>query len=692
MLLIMKTNNFFYVLLCCFAGIFLSYSQEDEALQQQLELFMEQNQSEDVDLTLLIEQLEAYKHHPLDLNNADYMTLVQFPLLNEFQVKSLLQHREEHGKLLSIYELQSIKHWDTSTIVRVIPYVFVDDKLDYLPISWSNLVTNGRLEWIMRTKNTIEQKSGFEKVSDSIKRNSNTYYWGDPMNYFTRLNYSFYNRIQLGATLEKDPGEPLFIKDPKSTIDFSSIHFMYKGGKYLKSLSIGDYHVQIGQGLHCWTSSVFGKTSDVMTIKKTAQVFRGHTSSAESRFMRGFGIDLGWKRFQLALFASMRNSDGRIEEDSVNQQISSLLTTGLHRTNSEIASKGVVKEHVIGGYLRYEFTSLKLGISTVSHTLNHFYNKPINSYNQFDFRGGRLVSASFDYSYLYKNFLFFGEIAKVNYSSGNANLHGVNILLDNRLSMSFLYRKYDKDYQTLLSNGLSESNDVHNENGFYYGVQYKVSTQLQFQGYFDLYQFPWLKYSVNQPSVGSEAFFQLTYQPSKKIQVYGRYKRSLKEQSTAYNNNELSFLENKLQQNIRIHATIDLNDAWSLRSRVEWVALNTLNKKEQGFLMYQDIKLSRPTSRFEYVLRIALFDTDSYESRIYSYESNPIYVFSNPAYYDQGSRIYGMVQYKLSKQSTLWIRYGGFYFSRLNQIGSGPELIDGATKQELLVQYRLRLN
>jgi hypothetical protein len=280
----------------------------------------------------------------------------------------------------------------------------------------------------------------------------------------------------------------------------------------------------------------------------------------------------------------------------------------------------------------------------------------------------------------------------VNYSAGTANLHGVNILLDNRLSMSFLYRKYDKEYQTLLSNGLSESNDVHNENGFYYGVQYKLSTQLQFQGYFDLYQFPWLKYSVNQPSVGNETFVQLTYQPSKKIQVYGRYKRSLKEQSTVNNNNESSFLENKLQQNIRIHATFDLNNTWSLRSRVEWVVLNTLSKKEQGILMYQEIKLSRPNSHFEYMLRIALFDTDSYESRIYSYESNPIYVFSNPAYYDQGSRIYGMVQYKLSKQSTLWIRYGGFYFSHLNQIGSGSELIDGATKQELLVQFRLRLN
>jgi hypothetical protein len=67
-------------------------------------------------------------------------------------------------------------------------------------------------------------------------------------------------------------------------------------------------------------------------------------------------------------------------------------------------------------------------------------------------------------------------------------------------------------------------------------------------------------------------------------------------------------------------------------------------------------------------------------------------VFSNPAYYEQGSRIYGMIQYKLTKQSTLWIRYCGFYFTNLNQIGSGSELIEGATKQELLVQFRLRLN
>ena len=688
----MKISSFWLTLFCCIGVVFWSFSQEDEAVQQQLELFMEQNQSEDIDLTLLIEQLDGYKQHPLDLNTATYATLLQFPLLNEFQVKTLLQHREDQGKLLSVYELQSVKYWDTTTIVRILPYVTVDDKLDNLPISWTNLVSDGRLEFVARTKTTIEKKAGFENVSDSIKRGSNAYYWGDPMNYFTRINYSFYNRIQFGATFEKDAGEPFFSTNPKSTIDFTSIHFLYKGGKYVKALTIGDYHVQIGQGLHCWTSSVFGKTSDAIAIKKTAPVLRAHTSSAEYRFMRGFGIDLGWKRFQLALFASAKNSDGRLEEDSLNQRITSLLSTGLHRTSSEIASKGLVKEKIIGGYLRYEYTNLKLGVSTLAHELNYFYNKPLTSYNQFDFRGNRLVSSSFDYSYLFKNFLFFGEFAKVNYSEGSANLHGLNVVLDNRFSISFLYRKYDKDYQTLLSNGLSESNDVHNENGLYYGIHYKFSSKLQLQGYLDFYQFPWLKYSVNQPSMGNESFIQLTYQPTKKIQVYGRYKRSLKEQSIQLTSSEFSSLEEKEQQNFRIHASVELNDTWTLRSRVEWLTLNFFNKKENGFLMYQDVRYSKPNSRFEYAVRIALFDTDSYNSRIYSYESNPIYVFSNPAYYDQGSRIYGMIQYKLTKQSTLWIRYGGFYFSHLNQIGSGSELIEGATKQELLVQFRLRLN
>ena len=688
----MKKSNFCFSFICCFGVVFWNFSQEDENVQQQLELFMEQNQSEDIDLTLLIDQLDAYKQHPLDLNTATYATLLQFPLITEFQLKSLIKHREENGKLLSVYELQSVKYWDTTSIERILPYVTVEDKLDNLPISWSNLVSDGQLEFVARTKAIIEKNVGFENVSDSIKRASNTYYWGDPMNYFSRISYSFYNRVQLGATFEKDAGEPFFSSNPKSNLDFTSIHFLYKGGKYVKALSVGDYHVQIGQGLHCWTSSVFGKTSDAIAIKKTASVLRAHTSSAEYRFMRGVGIDLEWKRFQLAVFSSFKNSDGRIEGDSINQQITSLLSTGLHRTNSEISTKGSVKEKIIGGYLRYDYSSLKLGFSSVYHELNHIYNKTFTTYNQFDFRGNNLMSSSFDYSYLYKNFLFFGEFAKVNYSEGSANLHGVNMLLDNRLSLSMLFRKYDKDFQTLLSNGLSEGNDVHNENGFYYGVHYKFSSKIQLQGYVDFFQFPWLKYSVNQPSVGNEAFIQLNFQPTKKIQVYGRYKRSLKEQSIQLKINEFTSLEEKEQQNFRIHASIELNDTWTLRSRVEWLILNTFNNKENGFLMYQDIRYSKPKSRFEYTLRIALFDTDSYNSRIYSYESNPVYVFSNPAYYEQGSRIYGMIQYKLTKQSTLWIRYGGFYFTNLNQIGSGSELIEGGTKQELLVQFRLRLN
>ena len=131
---IMKISSFWLTLFCCIGVVFWSFSQEDEAVQQQLELFMEQNQSEDIDLTLLIEQLDGYKQHPLDLNTATYATLLQFPLLNEFQVKTLLQHREDQGKLLSVYELQSVNYWDTTTIVRILPYVTVDDKLDNLQV------------------------------------------------------------------------------------------------------------------------------------------------------------------------------------------------------------------------------------------------------------------------------------------------------------------------------------------------------------------------------------------------------------------------------------------------------------------------------------------------------------------------------------------------------------------------------
>ncbi|MDA7580656.1 hypothetical protein N8758_04435 [Crocinitomicaceae bacterium] len=104
----------------------------------------------------------------------------------------------------------------------------------------------------------------------------------------------------------------------------------------------------------------------------------------------------------------------------------------------------------------------------------------------------------------------------------------------------------------------------------------------------------------------------------------------------------------------------------------------------------QDILYRPKSSPINLALRYALFDTESYNSRIYSFENNALYVFSVPANYYQGSRAYVLFRLKFLRRFDLWIKYGVRIFSNRQSLGTGPEKIDGNRKTDLTVQLRMK--
>src|SRR5918995_6234239 len=58
------------------------------------------------------ENLVNFLSHPLDLNSVSSEELSVLNLLSPQQIKDLIDHRNEHGKFLSLYELQSIPDFD----------------------------------------------------------------------------------------------------------------------------------------------------------------------------------------------------------------------------------------------------------------------------------------------------------------------------------------------------------------------------------------------------------------------------------------------------------------------------------------------------------------------------------------------------------------------------------------------------
>lgn len=666
------------------------YAQEkNEIIQQRIEFIAEQMQAEEVDLTNILEVLMFYQEHPLNLNNASIEELQELSLLSELQIRELLLHRSVFGKLITIYELQSIPSWDLETIRLLGPFVTVLDRLENVHVSWREALKQGNYQIYLRSQFNPEKKQGYIQSMDTSKAG----YIGDPFQLYTRLRYTYRTNISIGITGEKDAGEKWSANEQTKGFDFYSAHAFFKGGKYLRGFVLGDYQLQIGQGVAFWSGFGFGKTADPTFIKKTAVPIKPYTSVDENRFMRGAAIDLGWKSFGLTVFSSRKKMDATIGQDTLGNMgtFSSVAMAGLHRTESELAKRDQLTESIIGANLRINRGACRIGGTYVFQGYDKEWIPSTQPYSLYAFSGKNLINYGLDYSYSFKNALFFGELAQNSITKGSGQLHGVLLSLDARTSLSILYRNYSKNYQGLYRVAFGESAAVENESGCFSGLKLKIANGWFLTAYTDIFSSKWLKYQVDAPSQGKEYLTQLTYKPTKQLEVYLRYRYQNKEKNRS-DDQILTSLEDQIQQNIRLHLVYQVSDGIQVKSRVELVQLNSESiQKQQGWLLSQDVLVKPKSSPIDLSLRYVLFDTDSYSTRIYAYENNALFVYSVPAYYYTGSRCYALIRYSFWKRCSLWMRYGTTVYVNRSSIGSGLEEIKGDRKSDITLQFRIEL-
>ncbi|MDG1148304.1 MAG: hypothetical protein P8N52_08385 [Crocinitomicaceae bacterium] len=669
--------------------------EKNDIIQQRIEFISEQIASEGLDLTDVIEHLNVLYDDPLNLNLANFEELQETGLFTDIQISDLLLHRKLFGKFISIYEIQSLPYWDLNTIRLVLPFVRVDDKLDKLHIGVKEAFQQGKFEAYFRYQTIIEDRNGYADVPDSIQENSNSYYHGNDDRYYARLRFSYRTNLSVGITAEKDPGEQFFKGNQKNGFDFYSAHAFYKGGKYFKSLALGDYQVQVGQGLNLWSGYAFGKTADVTNVKKSAIPLKSYTSVDETRFLRGVAFELGYKDFSLTTFGSYKGVDASIISDSLEEEqgvVSSINLTGFHRTNTEVSRKNALNEAIVGSNLRYRKHNFHVGIAGIYQGYDRSYIKDTLAYNQFDFRGINTVGISADYSWVVKNFNFFGEVATSSHSWGVANIHGVLFSMDSRASMSLVYRDYEKDYQTFYNAGFAEGGRTQNERGLYAGLKLSLTSKIKVNTYIDVFKFPWMRYQVDGPSNGHEFMIQPSYKPRRGLVFYARFREQRRQKNSYESDGSITGIEDVIQRNYRLNLTFKASENITLKSRVEYVTINRpSNNGEDGFIITQDLLFKSKSTPFDFSLRYALFDTESYNTRIYTYENNALYVFSVPSYYYRGSRAYALIRYTFARKFDLWVKYGVSIFANRKTLGSGSEQITGNTKSDLTVQLRMKI-
>lgn len=691
------------LLILVLSGWNILYAQDDsekqKVIEQRIELISETAENENIDLNTVLDNLYYYFDHPINLNSKTAIEKLQdLGLLTEIQINNLNTHIINNGKLLSVYEMQAIPGFTIEDIKLILPFISVNSDLFTPNISLKEVNKEGTHEIINRWTRVAEEQQGFIEKSDSAKAASpNSYYLGSPDKYYVRYRFKYLNNISFGVTAEKDAGEQFFNGKQKS-FDFYSAHFYLKNFNNFKSIAIGDFQAQFGQGLTLWSGLAFGKSIEITSVKRNAQGLKPYASVDESRFMRGGGISYQLGKIKASALVSRKKIDANIISTdtlfSDNEVIaSSFQQTGFHRTNGEFEDKHLLTETHIGGNLDYSTRAFHFGVTGLHSEYSGTLQRNPSNYNQFDFNGNNNSVFGADYNWIHQNLNIFGESA-YSINGGMAHVHGALLSLDPKLTISTLFRKYDRDFQNLLGNGFGESSTSKNEQGILLGFDLKLSRTLTFNGYFDQYQFEWLRYQTDKPRTnGFDVIGQLFYKANKKLSIYVRYRYKDKPiNSDAENIENIVPIFFETKEYFRVNIDIKASEAIKFRSRVEFLNYERIGgAPEDGFMAFQDVHFSPKSKPYSFKLRYALFDTDSYSSKIYAYENDLLYLFSVPAMYYRGSRYYIMFRYKFARRFDLWLRYSRTIYDNRDEISSGLNGIIGNTRTDLKAQLIIKL-
>lgn len=591
-----------------------------------------QSQLEDEDW----QEFEAglFEKKAIDINQVQQEEMLSWGILTPWQVQQFINYRHLLGNFIHVNELQAVPGWYPALIKMLVPYI---------------KVRPGNTLWEVKKKlnvNTSLRSTGlpvFLAATDSSANN-----WiGDNFRVVlqTRLEFAGWKG---GFTAKKDPGEPFWQKGFRKGFDFYGFHLSWQGKGLLKSLLVGDYTVNLGQGLIHWQAMALRKTGELLFVKRQSPVIKPHRGGGEFNFHRGLAIQLRHKNLLITPFFSRRKLSASLSYDSLEVPLGvrSINSSGYHRTLHELASKNKLTEWMVGIRVARKYRQFEWGVNGI----RYWYNLPLeygdSPYQHFKITGRSWQNASLDFSFTHQNAHFFGELA-IDKRGQKALVAGVILSGDKKMDLALVVRSLSKEFQSRYANAFTENTNPTNEFGVFCSVAIRPTSTLQFNLYNDFYQFPWLRYQISMPSMGRDHYLQVNYNPSKYLQVSLRFRQEQKQEDPLSKLIETPFpsLEKMVKTSVRLHLEKQISPQLQFRFRMETLFVRNSPPSfdegrsllpESGFLCYWETHHSFPQIRAKLGVRLQYFDTDSYKSRIYTFLPNSGASSSVAASYGKG--------------------------------------------------------
>jgi hypothetical protein len=579
------------------------------------------------------DRLYELAESPVKINSGSENEIARLFFINDFQVKSLADYIKTSGKIMSFYELANIPGFDVATAEMLMPFCTLET---------ANKVKKGPSGVDCRLITNLAFKPGENDTSLS----------GSPLKALTKFRFAS-GGFSGGFTAEKDPGEKLANPLP----DFISAYLSYSGTGILRNITVGDYSIRFGQGTN--TNSSFRPALSLTSpgYMSAREEIKQYTSSDENNFFRGISADFAIRDLGVIVFYSSNKIDATIspDPDSAGKHIENFYLTGTHTTPSLLLKKDAITETTFGINVSYSFRNIKTGASISQGRLSlPFY--PTGSYPEdvFDFRGKSNTVASLYYTSLLRRFLLFGEFSLSDFNN-LAVVQGFSFRPSDRLTINLLYRNYAAGYFALHGNGPGTASSTSNETGLFGNFSLEAAKHLFISGGCDVEKYPWLKYLCSSPTWGMRHEVRIRAEPTEKVKFeLAYYKRmSMSDISgSSYIPEQEQLITNSFKGTVRYSP----DENFSMAFRLDYRSVDPSGSK--GVLMLQDINYTFRKIPLTVWFRYCIFNTDSWDSRIYTYENDLLYSFSIPAFSGEGSRSYIMTKLDIGKRTEIRLKYG----------------------------------
>ncbi len=581
-----------------------------------------------------VERLQELAENPVRLNSSGENELSRLFFLSDFQIKALADYAHSSGKILTVFELANIPGFDRETVEMMIPFITLDS-------NYKTPLDSARGRSTLLT-NLYFKPGDIDSVSI-----------GPPWKILSKYKFSA-GGFSGGLTFEKDAGEKFFSGNPPLP-DFLSANIAYSGKGLIRKIVIGDYSARFGQGTNINSSIRTGLSITSPGYMSGSNEIRPYTSSDENNFFRGIATEFSLKNLGLSIFYSKKNSDATLGSASGNTSdyIENFYKSGIHNTSSLLLKKDAISEQAYGLNLTYNFKNLRAGLTWSENRFSLPVIPAAGAPEIFSFRGDRNDLFSFYYNGFIRKILIYGELSE----GGNrkyALIQGASLRPSDRLSIGILFRHYEAGYISFHGNGTASTSLAGNSQGILGNFTFEAAKHLFISGGVDYQTFPWLKYRNSSPSDGKKQEIRVKFLPSDKLTIESSYSYRY---TTADNKNSVGVpeLEKMITRSIKGLVKYSVSDKLSLVTRMEYKV--TFPSESRGYGLVQDLNFNFRKLPVTIWFRSCIFNTGSWDSRLYFYENDLLYSYSIPSCSGEGSRSYIMVKWEIGSFAEVRVKY-----------------------------------